>query len=162
MKVSEFIKRVNRVFYAEYSYDSNTIYVYRTEQDMCDENKYDDGTYYFMSVKVCDSRFYPFFDSNWMPEDVKELSLLFSLLRELEDTPVEDRFPKKEYRLRWIDNKDGTSKYIDRGSNGDWDMWGDKNSIKTFTESEIEQLKKDYPCFASVIDIMKEPVEENE
>lgn len=162
MKINEFIKRVNKLFYAEYSYDSNTIYVYRTEQDMCDENKCDDGTYYFMSVKACDNRFYPFFDSDWMPEDVRGLSLLFSLLRELEETPVEDRFPKKEYRLRWINNKDGTSKYIDRGSDGNWDMWGDKNSIETFTESEIEQLKKDNPRFASVIDIMKEEVKDNE
>lgn len=105
---------------------------------------------------------YPLFDSDWMPEDVKGLSLLFGLLRELEDTPVKDRFPEKKYRLRWINNKDGSSKYIDRGSNGNWDMWGVKNSVKTFTESEIEQLKKDYPRFASVIDVMKEPAEEKE
>lgn len=94
MKIDEFIKRVNKIFYAEYSYDSNTIYVYKTEQDMCDENKYgDDDTYYFMCAKVCDKKFSLFFDPDWMPEDVKGLSLLFSLLRELEDTPVKDRFP---------------------------------------------------------------------
>jgi hypothetical protein len=162
MKINEFIKKVNKVFYAEYSYDNNTIYVYKTEQDMCDENKYDDGTYYFMSVKVGDKKFSLFFDPDWMPEDVKGLSLLFSLLRELEDTPVKDRFPEKKYRLRWLDDKDGTPEYIDFDSNAGWNMWGDKNATDTFTESQLDQLKRDHPLFASVIDIMKEPVEEED
>lgn len=162
MKINEFIKRVNKIFYAEYSYDSNTIYVYKTEQDMCDENKDGDDTYYFMSVKVCDKKFSLFFDPDWMPEDVKGLSLLFSLLRQLEDTPVKDRFPEKRYRLRWLDDKDGTPEYIDFDSNAGWNMWGDKNATNTFTESQLDQLKRDHPLFASVIDIMKEPVEEED
>ena len=162
MKINEFIKRVNKIFYAEYSYDSNTIYVYKTEQDMCDENKDGDDTYYFMSVKVCDKKFSLFFDPDWMPGDVKGLSLLFSLLRELEDTPVKDRFPEKRYRLRWLDDKDGTPEYIDFDSNAGWNMWGDKNATDTFTELQLDQLKRDHPLFASVIDIMKEPVEEKE
>lgn len=162
MKINEFIKRVNKIFYAEYSYDSNTIYVYKTEQDMCDENKDGDDTYYFMSVKVCDKKFSLFFDPDWMPEDVKGLSLLFSLLRQLEDTPVKDRFPEKRYRLRWLDDKDGTPEYIDFDSNAGWNMWGDKNATDTFTELQLDQLKRDHPLFASVIDVMKEPVEEEE
>jgi hypothetical protein len=162
MKINEFIKRVNKIFYAEYSYDSNTIYVYKTEQDMCDENKDGDDTYYFMSVKVCDKKFSLFFDPDWMPDDVKGLSLLFSLLRQLEDTPVKDRFPEKRYRLRWLDDKDGTPEYIDFDSNAGWNMWGDKNATNTFTESQLDQLKRDHPLFASVIDIMKEPVEEED
>ena len=162
MKINEFIKRVNKIFYAEYSYDSNTIYVYKTEQDMCDENKDGDDTYYFMSVKVCDKKFSLFFDPDWMPEDVKGLSLLFSLLRQLEDTPVKDRFPEKRYRLRWLDDKDGTPEYIDFDSNAGWNMWGDKNATNTFTELQLDQLKRDHPLFASVIDIMKEPVEEED
>ncbi|MGF7103862.1 hypothetical protein JOD26_001565 [Limosilactobacillus caviae] len=41
-------------------------------------------------------------------------------------------------------------------------MWSDKNITDTFNESQLDQLKRDHPLFASVIDIMKEPVEEEE
>lgn len=74
-------------------------------------------------------------------------------------TPLDERFPEKRYRLRWLDDKDGTPEYIDFDSNAGWNMWGDKNATDTFTESQLDQLKRDHPLFASVIDIMKEPVE---
>ena len=77
-------------------------------------------------------------------------------------TPLDERFPEKRYRLRWLDDKDGTPEYIDFDSNAGWNMWGDKNATDTFTESQLDQLKRDHPLFASVIDIMKEPVEEEE
>ena len=77
-------------------------------------------------------------------------------------TPLDERFPEKRYRLRWLDDKDGTPEYIDFDSNAGWNMWGDKNATNTFTELQLDQLKRDHPLFASVIDIMKEPVEEEE
>lgn len=77
-------------------------------------------------------------------------------------TPLDERFPEKRYRLRWLDDKDGTPEYIDFDSNAGWNMWGDKNATDTFTESQLDQLKRDHPLFASVIDIMKEPVEEED
>lgn len=77
-------------------------------------------------------------------------------------TPLDERFPEKRYRLRWLDDKDGTPEYIDFDSNAGWNMWGDKNATDTFTESQLDQLKRDHPLFASVIDIMKELVEEEE
>lgn len=159
MKINEFLKKVNKIFYAEYSYDSNTIYVYKTEQDMCDENKCDDDTYYFMSVKVCDKKFSLFFDSDWMPEDVKGLSLLFNYLRELEETPIKERFPEKKYRLQWInDDESGFPNYLCRNQDGEWWFTG----TTYFTESELEQLKKDNPRLAPAIDAMKEPVEDKD
>lgn len=77
-------------------------------------------------------------------------------------TPLDERFPEKRYRLRWLDDKDGTPEYIDFDSNAGWNMWGDKNATDTFTELQLDQLKRDHPLFTSVIDIMKEPVEEEE
>lgn len=77
-------------------------------------------------------------------------------------TPLDERFPEKRYRLRWLDDKDGTPEYIDFDSNAGWNMWGDKNATDTFTELQLDQLKRDHPLFASVINIMKEPVEEEE
>lgn len=77
-------------------------------------------------------------------------------------TPLGERFPEKRYRLRWLDDKDGTPEYIDFDSNAGWNMWGDKNATDTFTELQLDQLKRDHPLFASVIDIMKEPVEEED
>ncbi|MCC4412413.1 hypothetical protein LMB83_10890 [Limosilactobacillus reuteri] len=143
MKINEFIKKVNKIFYAEYSYDSNTIYVYKTEQDMCDENKYDD-TYYFMSVKVCDKKFSLFFDPDWMPEDVKGLSLLFNLLRELEETPIKNRFSKKKYTIQVIANYD--SAYLNCHKRDNRMTFCDDietDYVKTrFTQSEIDELKQ--------------------
>ena len=61
-------------------------------------------------------------------------------------TPIKERYPDKKYRLRWIDDDD-------------WWSAEDKIYAKQYTESELEQLKKDNPRFAPAIDAMKEPVE---
>lgn len=152
MKIDEFIKDVNRIKIKELKayHHLNSIWVTYQSRTLL-QVPFDAKTVFDCLIDN---------ELNDLDVDI-ELQLNDKLNRFLQ-TPINERFPEKKYRLRWIDNKDGTSKYIDRGSNGDWDMWGDKNSIKTFNESEIEQLKKDYPCFASVIDIMKEPVEEEE
>ena len=156
MKIYKFIKRVNGIFYAEYSYDSNTIYIYRTEQDMIDENKYVDDTYYFMAIKLCETKFSLFIDPDWLPDNVTGLSFLFNLLRELEDTPVKERFPEKKYRLRWIDSN-GIPNYLDNREC----VWTTESitNARCFTESELKQLKEDNPRLAPAIDAMKEPAE---
>ncbi|MCC4345087.1 hypothetical protein [Limosilactobacillus reuteri] len=167
MKIDEFIKRVNGIFYAEYSYDSNTIYIYRTEQDMIDENKGGDDTYYFMAIKLCETKFSLFIDPDWLPDNVTGLSFLFNLLRELEDTPVKERFPEKKYCLRWIDDDAGKSflgLYRKTTGHSDpfWFLFGEPNLDAIFTESELNQLKKDNPRLATAIDAMKEEVKDNE
>lgn len=75
-------------------------------------------------------------------------------------TPIKERFPEKKYRLRWIDEDDGDRNYL--VINSGWyltNIIDDKKAV--FTESELEQLKRDAPRLAPAIDAMKEPVEDD-
>lgn len=74
-------------------------------------------------------------------------------------TPIKERFPEKKYRLRWVDEDDGDRNYLVITSG--WyltNIIDDKKAV--FTESELEQLKRDAPRLAPAIDVMKEPVED--
>lgn len=75
-------------------------------------------------------------------------------------TPIKERFPEKKYRLRWIDDDDGTSNYINRLA-GNWSWKCAKRNAHTFTEKQLQQLKIDNPKLAPAIDAMKEPVEDD-
>ena len=91
------------------------------------------------------------------PADLyKALNLIDCFLH----TPIDERFPEKKYRLRWLDDEDGDRNYLVITSG--WyltNIIDDKKAV--FTEPELEQLKRDAPRLAPAIDAMKEPVEEN-
>lgn len=90
----------------------------------------------------------------WKKADREYLS---TLIEGFLHTPVKERFPEKKYRLRWINDGDGGRNYLD--NDDDWWSTEDKSYAKQYTESELEQLKKDNPRFAPAIDAMKEPAE---
>ena len=100
-----------------------------------------------------------------LPADVKER--LAGIVGKFLRTPVKERFPEKKYRLRWFDDNVGESflglyrKTIDR-FDPYWFVYGEPNPDAIFTESELEQLKKDNPHLAPAIDAMKEPVEDKD
>ena len=77
-------------------------------------------------------------------------------------TPVKERFPEKKYRLRWINDQGRCKNYLNLNSNGAWVFVDDEIDADTFTESGLEQLKKDNPRFAPAIDAMKEEAKGNE
>ena len=81
---------------------------------------------------------------------------LLNLIAELEKTPIRERFPEKKYRLRWIDSN-GIPNYLDNRE-GVWTTESITNA-RCYTESELDQLKKDNPRLAPAIDAMKEPAE---
>ena len=91
------------------------------------------------------------------PADLyKALNLIDCFLH----TPIDERFPEKKYRLRWIDDDDGDRNYLAITSS--WyltNIIDDKKAV--FTESELEQLKRDAPRLAPAIDAMNEPVEDD-
>ena len=93
----------------------------------------------------------------WKKEDREYLS---ALIEEFLHTPVEERFPEKKYRLRWFDDELGET--FLGFSNGlvknYWSTFHAPTSNTIFTESELEQLKKDNPRLAPAIDAMKEEV----
>ena len=95
------------------------------------------------------------------PED---LARVMDVIQRLLDTPVEERFPEKKYRLRWIDDKLGKTflGFNNQWTEKFWSTYGVPTSNTIFTESELEQLKKDNPRLAPAIDAMKEPAEDKD
>ncbi len=96
---------------------------------------------------------------------------LLNLITELGKTPVKERFPEKKYRLRWIDSNDGRDDefigpetYLGRSEDNGVLYWTtfQKFGAEIFTESELNQLKKDNPRLAPAIDAMKEPAEDKD
>ena len=93
----------------------------------------------------------------WKKPDREYLS---ALIEEFLHTPIKERFPEKKYRLRWLDDEDGYRNYL--AITSDWyltNIIDDKKAV--FTESELEQLKRDAPRLAPAIDAMKELVEDD-
>lgn len=97
--------------------------------------------------------------SNIEPQD---LARVMDVIQRLLDTPVKERFPEKKYRLRWIDDRNGKANYVYLDIDATWHMITLENFADTFTESELEQLKKDNPRFAPAIDAMKEEAKDDE
>lgn len=95
------------------------------------------------------------------PED---LARVMDVIQRLLDTPINERFPEKKYRLRWFDDELGET--FLGFSNGliknYWSTFNAPTSNTIFTESELEQLKKDNPRLAPAIDAMKEPAEDKD
>lgn len=94
----------------------------------------------------------------------QDLARVMDVIQRLLDTPVEERFPEKKYRLRWFDDELGET--FLGFSNGliknYWSTFNAPTSNTIFTESELEQLKTDNPHLAPAIDTMKEEVKDNE
>lgn len=95
----------------------------------------------------------------WKKEDREYLS---ALIEEFLHTPVEERFPEKKYRLRWINDQSHFKNYLNLTSIGAWVFVDDEIDAEIFTESELEHFKKDNPRFAPAIDAMKEPAEDKD
>lgn len=91
------------------------------------------------------------------PED---LARVMDVIQRLLDTPVNERFPEKKYCLRWFDDKLGKTflGFNNQWTEKFWSTYGVPTSNTIFTESELEQLKKDNPRLAPAIDAMKEEV----
>ena len=157
MKIKEAIKIINSTKTVRASLEKEKIYFYEYTV-----SKFD----YFLVM--------PQKANNWdnVDEDFvalysttpKDLARVMDVIQRLLDTPVEERFPEKKYRLRWIDDELGET--FLGFSNGliknYWSTFNAPTSNTIFTESELEQLKKDNPRLAPAIDAMKEEVKDNE
>ena len=96
--------------------------------------------------------------------DIKAIDLarVMDVIQRLLDTPVKKRSSEKKYRLRWIDDRNGKANYVYLDIDATWRMVTLKNFADIFTESGLEQLKKDNSRFAPAIDAMKEEVKGDE
>lgn len=90
----------------------------------------------------------------------KDKKFLEGKVQALLDTPIKKRLSEKRYRLRWIDDNDGSPNYLDIGTFSTWVFHTGKGNADVFTESEVQKLKEENPRFAKAIDAMKEPMED--
>lgn len=158
MKIDEFIKKVNRVAYAEATGDDICIYA---SEKKGKAHPYDYFLQLFPDEQGLDPReSWSDIEENGDHMDEVDLFYILGLVQELRKTPAKERFPEKKYRLRWIDDGDGIRNYIEMHDATFY--WNYGPGERTFTEAEIDQLKRDNPRFAPAIDCMKEEVKDDE
>lgn len=151
MKIKEAIKIINSTKTVRASLEKEKMYFHADGVDRFD--------YFFVMPQKA---------NNWnnVEEDFealysitpKDLARVMDVIQRLLDTPINERFPEKKYRLRWIDDQGHYKNYLNLNSNGAWVFVDDEIDADIFAESELEQLKTDNPHLASAIDAMKEEV----
>lgn len=150
MKIDEFIEKVNRNDRMEAEEIDGVITIYNdSDHEVID---IPNGATNLLEINFIES--YSRYDFGKPSREY-----LSALIEEFLHTPINERFPEKKYRLRWIDEEDGDRNYLVITSG--WyltNIIDDKKAV--FTESELEQLKRDAPRLAPAIDAMKEPAED--
>lgn len=158
MEIDETVKRLNAVS------QSAGAYGYKNEKKIL-------VTWSTFTVLIVPYEAKTMFDCHFvnpnleLPADVK--AQLSGIIGKFLRTPIRERFPEKKYRLRWIDDDVGeaflglygkTEGYPDPH----WILLGASSLDTIFTESELEQLKKDNPRLAPAIDAIKEEVKDDD
>ena len=151
MKIDELVAKLNELKSLRAKKESDGILIYSKQST--------DYDFFFALAYKVESLADVAFDWDCL-DDVKPADLYkaLNLIDCFLHTPIDERSPEKKYRLRWIDEDDGDRNYLVITSG--WyltNIIDDKKAV--FTESELEQLKRDAPRLAPAIDAMKEPVE---
>ena len=93
----------------------------------------------------------------------QDLARVMDVIQRLLDTPVEERFPEKKYRLVAKRETSFHPKYVSNIITGFdeliFDLSEDEKEARIFSEKELNQIKKREPSLAPSIDAMKEEVE---
>lgn len=158
MEIDETVKRLNAVSQSAGAYE------YKNEKKIL-------VTWSTFTVLIVPYEAKTMFDYHFvnphieLPADVK--AQISGIIGKFLRTPVKERFPEKKYCLRWIDDDAGKSflgLYRKTTGHSDpfWFLFGEPNLDAIFTESELNQLKKDNPDLAPAIDAMKEIVEDKD
>lgn len=97
-------------------------------------------------------------DTYLIPDDKKDA--LLELINSYLSTPLYERLPEKKYRLRWLNDNNSAENYLDNVA-GAW-TFEYKEEARQYTETEIKALKEANPKYATVIDMLKEVVKDDE
>ena len=96
----------------------------------------------------------------------QDLARVMDVIQCLLDTPVEERFPEKKYRLVAKRETSFQEKYVSNIITGFdelvFDLSEDEKEARIFSEKELNQIKKREPSLAPSIDAMKEEVKDDE
>ena len=98
--------------------------------------------------------------------DVTDLARVMDVIQRLLDTPVNERFPEKKYRLVAKRETSFHQKYVSNIITGFdeliFDLSEDEKEARIFSEKELNQIKKREPSLAPSIDAMKKEVKDDE
>ena len=96
----------------------------------------------------------------------QDLARVMDVIQRLLDTPVEERFPEKKYRLVAKRETSVHPKYVSNIITGFdelvFDLSKDEKEARIFVEKELNQIKEREPSLAPAIDSMKEEVRTDE
>lgn len=156
MKIDEAVNIINSTNTAAATTNHDNLQIY----DLLIDNKL--NWFITMPIKAISWKDVSFDNQALEGVSPADLARVMDVIQRLLDTPVKERFPEKKYRLRWIDDKLGKTflGFNNQWTEKFWSTYGVPTSNTIFTESELEQLKKDNPHLAPAIDAMKEPVED--
>lgn len=96
MKIDEFIRKINEVAYATYEKDFDTIKIYANE-NLADIN---DWLFVLLPHRQDALRYYAWKNLNGV--GFKSVGRVFDLVREFDNTPVDERFPQEKYTVQII------------------------------------------------------------
>ena len=157
MKIKEALKIINATDTVSAKADGDDLLMYQRDKIYLD---------WFLRFPTKAKTWRSIIDDEDCLTDVEpqDLARVMDVIQRLLDTPVEERFPEKKYRLRWIDDKLGKTflGFNNQWTEKFWSTYGVPTSNTIFTESELEQLKKDNPHLAPAIDAMKESAEDKD
>ena len=92
----------------------------------------------------------------------QDLARVMDIIQRLLDTPVDERFPEKKYRLVVKRETSFHPKYVSNIITGFdelvFDLSEDEKEARIFGEKELNQIKEREPSLALAIDTMKEEV----
>ena len=96
----------------------------------------------------------------------QDLARVMDVIQRLLDTPVEERFPEKKYRLVVKRENPFCPKYVSNIITGFdelvFDLSKDEKEARIFSEKELNQIKEREPSLAPAIDAMKKEVKDDE
>lgn len=129
MKIDEFIEKVNQVAYAEER--NYIIKVYSSKQGKNFNN-------WFLILNIGLQGVIANHDWDCL-DDINSVDLFYilGLVQELKKTPIEERFPEKQYRLRWLKDSNGAINSLNY-SDGEWSCV-DIHYAKQYSEQELEK-----------------------
>ena len=161
MKIDEAVNVINSTMTVRAKVDDGVMYVHKKL------NRDDD---WFMRFSLCHlgwSAITADFD-NCLDDDVyvTDLARVMDVVQRLLDTPVEERFPEKKYRLVAKRETSVHPKYVSNIITGFdelvFDLSKDEKEARIFVEKELNQIKEREPSIAPAIDTMKEEVKDDE
>ena len=157
MKIDEAVNVINSTMTVRAKVDDGVMYI---------NEKLNSDDDWFMRISLCQSGWSAItadFD-NCLDDDVDvtDLARVMDVVQRLLDTPVEERFPEKKYRLVAKRETSVHPKYVSNIITGFdelvFDLSIDEKEARIFSEKELNQIKKREPSLALAIDTMKEEI----